>query len=288
MSKNFTVTEFFKRFPDDDSCLNHLMLVRHGESMDCPKCGKHGKFSRIKKLPAYQCSWCAHRIHPKVGTPFEKSRTPLQKWFYAMYLFTTTRHGVPAKELQRQLGVTYKCAWRMGHEIRKYMADTDGDNGLSGHVEVDEAYIGGKDKTIGRPTLKNGSNKIAVMGMVERGGDLIMRVIPKATKDILIPHIVENIKFGSTVSTDEHYAYGGMYKFDYKHGTVKHKRKQWKNGIYHTNTIEGVWSHIKRSILGTHIHVSRKHMSKYLGEFEYRYNMRDQPEIMFNDLLLSF
>ena len=169
--KNFTVTEFFKRFPDDDACLDHLMLVRHGESIDCPKCGKHGKFSRIKKLPAYQCSWCGHHIHPMVGTPFEKSRTPLQKWFYAMYLFTTSRHGVPAKELQRQLGVTYKCAWRMGHEIRKYMGGVDGDDDLSGHVEADETYIGGREKGArGRPT-KN-SNKTAVFGIVERNGDV--------------------------------------------------------------------------------------------------------------------
>lgn len=120
MAYTFTINDFFSRFKDDSSCLDHLMQVRYGESIDCPKCGKRGKFSRIKKLPAYQCAWCGHHIHPMSGTPFEHSRTPLQKWFYAMYLFTTSRHGVPAKELQRQLGVTYKCAWRMGHEIRKY------------------------------------------------------------------------------------------------------------------------------------------------------------------------
>ena len=126
--KPFTVTQFFKRFADDDSCLEHLMVIRYGESLDCPKCGRYGKFSRIRKVPAYQCAWCGHHIHPMVGTPFEGSHTPLQKWFYAMYLFTTSRHGVPAKELQRQLGVTYKTAWRMGHEIRKYMGEVDGDD----------------------------------------------------------------------------------------------------------------------------------------------------------------
>ena len=166
MSKQFTVTDFFKRFPDDDSCINHLMQIRYGFEIDCPKCGKHGNFSKIKKLPAFQCAWCGHHIHPMAGTPFERSRTPLQKWFYAMYLFTTTRHGVSGKELQRQLGVTYKCAWRMGHEIRKFMAATDGDDGLSGHVEIDETYIGGKSEEMGRPG-KN-SNKTAVFGMVER------------------------------------------------------------------------------------------------------------------------
>ena len=94
------------------------MKLRYGDSLDCPKCNKHGHFTRIRKMPAYACQWCGHHIHPMAGTPFEATRTPLQSWFYAMYLFTTTRHGVPAKELQRQLGVTYKTAWRMGHEIQ--------------------------------------------------------------------------------------------------------------------------------------------------------------------------
>lgn len=112
---DFTVLEFFNRFPDDDSCLDHLMAVRHGTSGKCPKCEKNTNWTRVKKRPVYQCQWCAYQISPMAGTPFEKSRTSLRKWFYAMYLFTTSRHGVPAKELQRQLGITYKTAWRMGH-----------------------------------------------------------------------------------------------------------------------------------------------------------------------------
>jgi len=288
MAKSFTITEFMRRFPDDDSCLDHLMSLRYGESLDCPKCGRHGKFTKIRKVPAYQCAWCGHHIHPMVGTPFAKSRTPLQKWFYAMYLFTTSRHGVPAKELQRQLGVTYKCAWRIGHEIRKYMANIDGDSGLSGHVEVDESYIGGKDKIIGRPTIKNGSKKVAVLGMVQRGGDIITRVIPDATRKTLFPHITKHVKQGSTISSDELLAYRRLPSLGYKHGRVNHSVHQWKKGIHHTNSIEGFWSHLKRSILGTHIHVSRQHMSKYLGEFEYRYNMRSNPSLMFDRLLVSF
>lgn len=283
--KNFTVTEFFKRFPDDDACLEHLMLVRYGETCECPTCLKTSKFSRVKKRPVYQCQWCGHHISPMVGTPFEKSRTPLQKWFYAMYLFTTTRHGVPAKELQRQLGVTYKCAWRMGHQIRKYMGNTDGDDGLSGHVEVDETYVGGVKHT-GKPG-RNLENKIAILGMVERGGDVITKVVDDNKRKSLLPHIHQHIESNTIVSTDELRAYSVLNKH-YQHGSVQHNRKQWRKGIHHTNTIEGYWSHIKRSILGTHIHVSRKHMSKYLAEFEYRYNMRNTPDIMFNDLLLSF
>jgi len=143
------------------------MATRYGDKITCPKCDKESRFARIKKLPAFSCPTCGHHIHPMAGTPFERSRTPLQKWFYAMYLFTTTRNGVSAKELQRQLGVTYKCAWRMGHEIRKYMTYVDGDSPLGGDkiVEIDETRIGGKDK-MGK------DDKTIVMGMLERGGDL--------------------------------------------------------------------------------------------------------------------
>ena len=287
MAKQFAVTDFFKRFPDDDSCLNHLMSIRFGFELNCPKCSKHGKFSRVKKRPVYQCQWCGHQISPMAGTPFERSRTPLQKWFYAMYLFTTSRHGVPAKELQRQLAVTYKCAWRIGHEIRKYMAETDGDDGLSGHVEIDETYIGGKDNRLGRPTHEN-SKKTGVLGMVERGGDVMTHVIPNVQIKTVMPLITHNVEKGSTISTDELGTYKSLPKHGYDHGSVKHNAKQWRKGIHYTNSIEGFWSQLQRSIKGTHIHVSRKHLPKYLGEFEYRYNMRDNPEAMFSRLLLSF
>jgi transposase-like protein len=287
MMAQFAVTDFFKRFPDDDSCLNHLMSIRFGFELDCPKCSKHGKFSRIKGQPAFQCAWCSHHIHPMAGTPFERSRTPLQKWFYAMYLFTTTRHGVSAKELQRQLAVTYKCAWRIGHEIRKYMAETDGDDGLSGHVEIDETYIGGKDNVMGRPTNKN-SKKTGVFGMVERDGNLMTKVIPNAKGKRLHRLINTNIEAGSRISSDDYRPYRKLKGLGYDHQHVNHSVRQWVKGDTHTQTIEGVWSQLKRSIRGTHVHVSRKHLPKYLGEFEYRYNMRGNPEAMFSRLLLSF
>ena len=282
----FTINDFLKQFPDDSSCLNHLMQVRYGESLDCPKCGKRGKFSRVKKIPAFQCAWCGHHIHPMAGTPFEASHTPLQKWFYAMYLFTTSRHGVPAKELQRQLGVTYKTAWRMGHEIRKYMGKVDGDSGLSGHVEVDETYVGGRVDV--RPGVKMLDNKTIVMGMVERGGNVLTKIVPNVRTKTLIPVVQEYIAQGSTISTDELHPYTHLRKAGYKHGRVKHNIREWVRGIHHTNTIEGFWSHLKNSIKGTHIHVSKKHLTKYLKEFEYRYNMREMPTLMFDRLLKAF
>lgn len=138
-----TIQQFFQQFPNDDACLEHIFNVRFGQGHVCPKCERSAKWYKTKDVRSYSCQWCGHHIHPTVGTPFEDSRTSLQLWFYAIYLFTTTRSGVSAKELQRQLGVTYKCAWRMGHKIREHMGFVDGDDKLDGEIEADETYIGG-------------------------------------------------------------------------------------------------------------------------------------------------
>jgi len=284
---SFTVTDFFARFPNDGACLDHLMKTKYGETMDCPKCQKHGKFHRIKKIPAYECAWCGHHIHPMVGTPFERSSTSLQKWFYALYLFTTSRHGVPAKELQRQLGVTYKTAWRMGHEIRKYMGQVDDEPPLTGHVEVDETYIGGKGKKGERGRgAKHG--KTVVFGILERDGELFTKVVPDASKKSLLPEIIRQVPKGTRISSDEWRAYSTLRDLGYDHHMVKHGRGHYADGDTHVNSLEGFWGILKRSIRGTHIWVSKKHMPKYLGEFEFRFNRRHAPELMFTQLLKAF
>jgi len=285
MAKQFTITEVFRRFPTDDACLAHLMKVRYGETLDCPKCGKNGHFARLKKLPAYSCPWCGHHIHPMQGTPFERSRTPLQKWFYAMYLFTTTRNGVAAKELQRQLGVTYKTAWRIGHEIRKYMGWVDGDSPLggSGIVEADKAFMGGK-----RPRKQKMDNKSIVLGMVERDGEVITRVVNgRRFVDVRV-HFMKNLHPGTRIATDESRTFVRLSTLGYDHKWVNHHKKEWARGEVHTNTIEGFWAWLKRGINGTHVWVSQKHLPKYLGEFEFRFNLRKSPHLMFDFLLAAF
>jgi len=283
MPKGPTVQQFFKQFPDDDACLDHLMRTRFGDKLDCPKCGKHGKFHRVKARPVYECQWCGHHLHPMVGTPFEKSRTPLQKWFYAIYLFTTTRSGVSAKELQRQLGVTYKCAWRMGHEIRKYMSAVDGDNELSGEVEVDEVYIGGK-----RALDQRMSNKTVVLGMLQRDGEVQTQVIPDAKTKTVFPILNEQIAKGSSVYTDQSHTYRNLSAQGYAHEKVDHGRKGWARGKVSTNSLESYWARLQNSIKGTHVHVSAKYMDLYCDEFEYRFNMRKVPHLMFDRLLAAF
>lgn len=283
--KHLTFKEFFKMYPDDATCLDHLMNVRYGFEHKCRKCERDSKFSRVSSERAYACQFCGDHVYPCVGTPFEASRTSLQTWFYAMYLFATTRHGVSAKELQRQLGVTYKCAWRMGHEIRKHMADVDGEERLSGIVEVDETYVGGKKKG---KRGRGAEGKTVVFGMLERDGKVMTKIVPDAKRHTLQTHIHANVEAGSEIQSDEWFAYRGLNKQGFTHQTVEHGAGQYACNGVHVNGIEGYWSILKKGIKSTHIHVSKDYLINYAKEFEYRYNSRSNPNQMIFDLLTVF
>ncbi|MXP09535.1 IS1595 family transposase [Pseudoblastomonas halimionae] len=284
-----TLRQFQDRFPTEESCLEHLKLVRFGERHECDKCGKDAKFYRVKARRSYACEHCGHQIYPTAETPFHRTRTSLRDWFHVMFMFTTSRSGVAAKEVERQIGVTYKTAWRMCHEIRKYMAIVDGDEPLGGPfvtVEIDETYHGGVAKGMG--TGYKG-NKTAILAMLQRGGNVITRVIPNRGKVTLEGHIFENVKPHTEIHTDEFSSYGDIGDFKgYWHHTVNHSAGEYVRGNVSTNGVEGFWAQLKRGISGTHIHVSAKHLSKYLGEFEFRHNRRNRPETMLSELMLAF
>lgn len=281
MPKTMTVEEFTQLFPDEDACLDHLFIRRFGHLDTCPKCSKETTFYRLANEQAYSCKWCGHHLHPMVGTPFEKSHTSLWRWYYAIYLFTNSRHGVSAKELQRKFGCSYKTAWRMGHEIRKYMASIDRQGPLSGNVEVDETYVGGKRK--GKRGARALDNKAVVVGMTSREtGEVITTVVPDSSGKTLLPLIRKHVLLNATVHTDEHGGYDRVSKDGYRHKTVNHKAEEYAKPCgAHVNTIEGYFGLVKRSIKGTHIHVSRKYLPLYLGEFEFRNNLRKVPSEMF-------
>lgn len=284
--KHLTFKEFFKQFPSDEACLKHLMEIRFGLEHTCRKCERPSRFSPVSERRAYACQFCGDHVYPCVGTPFEDSRTSLQTWFYAMYLFATTRHGVSAKELQRQLGVTYKCAWRMGHEIRKHMAAVDGETPLSGQVEVDETMVGGK-----RPGVRGrgAAGKTVVFGMMQKDGDVITKVVPNVRRKTLHPHIEAHVEKGAEIHSDELHSYKTLDQKGYTHKTVTHGAEEYvgRDG-QHVNSLEGYWSQLKKSISSTHIHVSGKHLEKYSKEFEYRYNSRKNPSLMVSELLTTF
>lgn len=286
----YTAQQFQAEYPNDDRCLETLMEVQYGGTeITCPACGvEKAKFHLLRKRKAFSCQECGHHIYPCAGTIFHKSRTPLTKWFLAMYLMTSTRSGVAAKELERALGVTYKCAWRMAHELRKLMASADYAGPLGGdgkHVEVDETLIGGKLRHHGKG--KHRKNKTVVFGMVERDGMLRTGPLPDETKFTLEPTILENVIGGTTITSDGHYGYRDL-ELSYDHHIVNHAANEYVRDIYHTNTIEGHWSHFKRAIKGTHVHISSKHLWKYCAEFNYRRNYRLSHSLMFNRLVSAF
>ena len=284
----YSFQDFIKEYPTDEACLDKIMGMKFGPTPSCPGCGADTKFHRINKRRAYACQYCGHHVYPCVGTPFEKSRTSLQKWFFAMFLFTASKNGVSAKELERQLTVTYKTAWRIASELRKLMANADDHGPLSGHIEIDETYIGGKKPKIRGFTGRGAKGKTIVFGMLERNGSVRAGPVPNASGKILAPIIKKNVQRGSVVSSDEWGAYYSLAKWGYTHGKVQHRRKEYVKGIHHVNSLEGYWSQLKRSIRGTHVHVSSKHLWKYVSEFSYRYNMRKESNAkMFQDLVLT-
>jgi transposase-like protein len=284
-----TLRQFQDQFPTEDSCLDHLFQVRYGRDFNCPKCDRPAKYSRVRGRRAYQCNWCANQLYPTAGTPFDRTRTSLRDWFYVMFLFTTTRNGVAAKRVQREIGVTYKTAWRMCHEIRKYMAALDSDDPLGGPgetVQIDETLVGGRAVGKGRHFI---GNKTYVMGMLECDGELVTRVIPNVRRETLWEQIEQNVLPGSIIHTDELHSYKGLQLRGYRHQTVNHGEGRYVSDYGCTvNALEGFWAMLKRGIVGTHIHVSAKHLPKYLGEFEYRWNMRAVPHLMLDRLMHSF
>lgn len=278
MSLNFT--EFIKNYPDDESCFNYIFNLKFGKDFICPKCQLVGKWYRVRNRKIYSCQ-CGYNLYPCKDTIFEKSRTSLQLWFYAIYLFSTSRHGVAAKELQRQLGVTYKTAWRMANKIRKHMIQIEDKTQLSGVIEVDETYVGGKK----RKGYGRGTTKTPLVGIVERGGRVKTRVVGNVGRKALEREVRDHVEKGSLIYSDEWYSYNQLDRHGYEHQTIKHSTKEYVRGAVHTNTIEGYWSRLKNSIRGTHIFVSKKYLHSYAAEFDFRYNRRSNPSQIFVDLI---
>lgn len=302
-----SLMEFMRDFPDDATCLDFLWRTRYapdGETAECPKCEQDRVFRKYdiaNRGTSWTCTACGHHMHPTAGTIFHKSSTSLHLWFFAVYLITSTRCGVSAKQLERELGVTYKTAWRMFHLIRNELMTQD-DGPLSGDVEMDETFVGGRSvrakdrrKIQAIPAGPNRmraaqkmshDRKTTVFGMVERGGRVRAEVVPSRRASTLMPHVERRVLPASIVFTDEHKAYDGLDERGYHHNRVHHASHVYVDGDIHTNTIEGFWSLVKNGIRGTHHAVSAKHLQGYLNEYVWRYNHRDDPRAMFWTLLL--
>ena len=278
--ERYTIKDFNEDFPDDDACLDLLVGEIYPKGIDCRACGEITKHHQLKsRRKAYSCDRCGTHVYPLAGTIFEKSRTSLKSWFYALYLMSSTRCGISAKQLERELGVTYKTAWRMFNKIRSLLGEEI--ERLSGEVEMDETYMGGRRRggKVGRPGKD--SHKTPVFGLVERGGKVAALVTTDASKKSLDPIIKEFVLQDSLVYTDEWPSYDSLRRDGYRHRRIPHAQKIYVIGNVHTNTIDGFWSLLKRGISGVYHSVSKKHLQGYIDEYAFRYNHRDNETAMY-------
>ena len=263
------IQTFNKKFPNNEACLAWLFEAKFGNPT-CPKCHKLNKYHQQKGSSHFVCACGGHQLSPKINTIFQKSDTDLYKWFFAIYLFSASKNGVAGKELQRQLGVTYKTAWRMTKQIRHLMKQ--GNSMLSGVIDIDETYMGGKMR--GGKRGLGSENKTAIFGMIERKGNVKAHVI-RIKKNNVMPIVRKTVVTGSNLMTDQFRMYRRLPEMGFNHEAVNHGRKEYVRGSVHTNTIEGFWSQVKRSIDGTYHAVSKKHLQSYVDEFSFRRNEKN-------------
>lgn len=270
-----TLLDFFK---DEETCKAYYEQARWGGNVACPHCGSL-KIYRTNR--GYKCGEkeCAKKFSLTVGTIFENSKIPLRTWFAAMYLCTTSKKGVSSIQLSEQLGITQKTAWFVLSRIRTMLNDNNNEQ-LTGEVEVDETYIGGKDKN--RHASKRKSNtgtsgKHAMVGFLQRNGKVVLRPMPAGTtnSETLKPLVREIVSANAILITDGHAAYRGLAKEFKQHEAVDHGKGEYVRGEYHTNGIEGFWGIMKRGIYGIYHNVSYKHLHRYCNEFGYRYNTKE-------------
>ncbi len=238
-----------------------------GIHAECPKCEMSREFKRYataQQRQSWSCVACAHKLHPTAGTIFHKSSSSLRLWFYAMYLMTSTRCGISAKQLERELGVTYKTAGRMAHLIRTDLMDQDDMEPLSGKVELDETWVGGKlgDNPKHRNVISPFANKTPVAGAVQRRGRVVAVTVANVRKSTLLAHVERRVLPASTAYPDELLSYSDRYA----HSRVDHSERIYVSGDVHTNTMEGFWLLVKRSLGGVYHSVSAKHLQGYLNE----------------------
>ena len=281
MMKTFTVHQFNEMFADEAACLDSVVDTLYPEGIRCRKCQDVTKHHRLTDRKAYSCQFCGSQVYPLAGTIFAKSSTPLKSWFYAMYLLASTRTGISAKQLQRELGVTYKTALRMFKQIRHLMNENDGQ--LFGEVEIDETYVGGR-----RPGKRGrgAAGKTVVVGMVERRGRARVFVTEDVRARTLLPIIQEHIPAakGTVIYTDELNSYNRLRSLGYVHERVLHSAKQYVAGTAHVNNVEGLWSTVKRGIDGVNHAVSPRHLQGYLDAYVFRRNHRNDEEPMYEIL----
>jgi transposase-like protein len=288
IDQEYDLVELIAQFGSEDRCHDYLEGLRWPDGVKCPRCDSQ-KISRIARRRQFDCDSCRYQFSVRVGTLFHDSKLPLWKWFLAVYLMGESKKGISANQLKRTLGVSYKTAWYLCHRIRAAMVDESGDM-LHGIVEADETYVGGKATGFSsqrEAARHRRDNKTVVLGAVERGGQVRLRVAPDATSESVKGFLVDVVADDAeAIYTDSHRSYRGIADHNTRHEYVDHSRDEWVRGQVHTNTVESVWSLFDRSVIGAYHKLSVKHLPAYLDEAAFRWNNKDNP-FMFRDTILK-
>jgi transposase len=287
---DYSLMEFMHEYPDDAACLDALWREKYapdGSHAHCPKCDRGRKFHRTTTRASYTCDSCGLHIHPMAGTIFEKTTTSLHQWFYAMYLMVSTRCGISAKQLEREIGVSYKTAHRIMKKIRTELMTDEGDEPLYGDVEVDETSWGGKPRV---PMTKSEAAqfreaKATVLGMVERDGRVRARVIPSRRGPALSREVRANVDPTSIIFTDDWVAYKPLRREYLDHRVINHSAGLYVDGSTHTNTIEGFFGNLKTGMRGAYKKVSPAYLQSYVNEYTWRHNAQRENAPLFRQLL---
>ena len=290
INKDFnSLIELVQTFKDEQTCIEYLEELRWGNTVVSP----FDASSKVYKCKGnnYKCKNTGKYFNVKTNTLFDNTKVPLQKWFMAIWVVTSHKKGISSVQLAKDIEVTQKTAWFMLQRIRKCFG-IENDNDLDNNVEVDETYIGGKNKNrhinkkVENAQGRSVKDKTAVIGMVERQWKLNARTIKNANAETLTTEIIKNVKETANLYTDEWLGYKDISRI-YNHSIINHNVKEYVNGNIYTNTIEGFWSLLKRGIYGIYHFTTKKHLQKYIDEFVFRYNTRKHSEIDRFDLLLS-
>lgn len=278
-------------FKDEQVCLDYLETIRWNGSLECVYKDCDGKNIYRCANRKLKCDKCRRIYSIKVGTIFEGSKLPLQKWYAGIYLITAHKKGISSLQLSRDLSITQKSAWFLLHRVRYALGLKLTDEKLKGIIEADETFIGGKEENKHKHKRTKGTQgrsvktKSAVAGLVQRGGELRAVTVPDTSTLNVGRNVLKNVEFGSVLYTDEWYAYNQMGHW-FQHKFVKHNEGKYVDGATHTNTLEGFWSLLKRGIVGIYHSVSDKHLQRYVDEFTFRYNTRtDSSSLRFDTMM---
>jgi len=285
-----TLAQFLAYFKDEQACIEHFTAARFRDGEYCPHC-YHDEIYKFSNGKRYRCASCKRDFTIRTKSVFGESKLPLQKWYIAIYLLSTTSKGISSVQLAKQIGTTQKTAWFIDHRVRSAMKQNNGQ--LFGRIEADETYIGGRVPNMSKSKRKKfagqtgGAGKTPLVGIMQRGGAIQVKVAESVNRQTLVPNITENVQKGSFVYTDENMCYRGLNRAGFIHNRVEHGKMEYVKGDCHTNGIESFWALFKRGYHGIYHHMSKKHLQKYVDEFCFRFNRRaGEMQGIFTELVM--